>query len=85
MRVCRKQKIRLETSAPYTPQENGKIKRVGGTITQMARCIILDAILMKTYWLHALDMATKKNMCFHSAIGKTAYKLGMGKNPNLIF
>ena len=30
MRVCRKQKIRLETSAPCTPQENGKIERVWG-------------------------------------------------------
>ena len=27
-RVCRKQKIRLETSAPYTPQENGKLERL---------------------------------------------------------
>ena len=29
-RVCWKQKIRLETSALYTPQENGKIKKVVG-------------------------------------------------------
>ena len=31
--VCRNQKIRLETSAPYTPQENGKTKRVWVTVT----------------------------------------------------
>ena len=82
MRVCRKQKIRIKTSAPHTSQENGNIERVWGPITQMARCIILDATLLKTYWLHALDMATKKNLCLHSAIGKTPYKLSMG---NLIF
>ena len=29
-RVCRKQKLDLETSAPYFPQENGRIERVCG-------------------------------------------------------
>ena len=70
--VCRKQKIRLKTSAPYTPQENGKIEKVWGTITPMARCMIFDANLSKTYWHYALNNATNlKKMYLHSAIGKT--------------
>ena len=85
-RVCRKQKIRLKTSAPYTPQENGKIERLWGTITPMARCMIFDANLSKTYWPYALNMAANlKNMCFHSAIGKTPYESMYGEKPNLNF
>ena len=29
-RFCRNQGIRFENSAPYTPQENGKIERIWG-------------------------------------------------------
>ena len=85
-RVCRKQKIRSETSAPYTPQENGKIKKGWGIITPMARCMIFDANLSKTCWLCALNMATNlKMMCFHSALGKTPYESMYGEKHNLNF
>ena len=84
--VCRKQKIRLKTSPPYTPQEIGKIEKVWGTITPMARCIIFDANLSKTYWPYALNNATNlKKMYFHSAIGKTPYESMYGEKPNLNF
>ena len=84
--ICRKQRIKLETSAPYTPQENGKIERVWGTITPMAGCMIFDANLSKTFWPYALNMATNpKNMCFHSAIGKTPYESMYGEKPNRNF
>ena len=74
--------IRQETSAPYTPQDNGKIEMVWGTITPMARCMIFDANLLKTYWLYALNMATNlKNTCFHSAIGKTPDDCMYGEKP----
>ena len=46
-RVCRKQKIRLETSAPYTPEENRNRERVWGTITPMAPCMFLMRIYRK--------------------------------------
>ena len=85
-RVCKKQKIRLETSAPYTPQKNGKIERLWGTITPMARCMIFDANLSKTVCPYALKVATSlKNMCFLSAIGKTPYKSMYGEKANLNF
>ena len=76
----------METSAPYTPQENGKIERLWGTITPMARCMIFHANLSKTYWPYAHKMAANlKNMCFHSAIGKTPYESMYGEKPNLNF
>ena len=85
-RVCRKQKLRLETSAPYTPLENGKIERVWGTITPMARCMIFDANLLKLIGLMLFNMATNlKNISFHSAIGKTPYESIYGEKLNLNF
>ena len=51
----------------------------------MARCMIFDANLSKTFWPYALNMATSlKIMCFHSAIGKTPYESMYGKNPTLV-
>ena len=62
-RVCRKQKIRLETLAPYTPQENGKIERVWGTITPMARCMIFDAFYRKVIGLMLLIWLLISKIC----------------------
>ena len=85
-RVYRKQKMKLETSAPYTPQQNGKLERLWGTITPMTHCMICDANLSKTNWPYTLNMATNlKNMCFHSALGKTLYNSKYGEKPILNF
>ena len=49
----------------------------------MARCMIFDANLSKTYWPYAPNMAANlKNICFHSAIGKTPYESMYGEKPN---
>ena len=53
--VCRKNGIRQEYSAPpYTPQENGKIERVWGTVTRMARSMLETAGLPEQLWPYAL-------------------------------
>ena len=41
--VCRNNGIQQEFSASYTPQKNGKIERVWGTVTGMARCLMRSA------------------------------------------
>ena len=46
-RCCRNQGIRFENSAPYTPQENGKIERILGTSVAMACCLLDNARLDK--------------------------------------
>ena len=38
--VCRKNGIRQEYSAPYTPEENGKIERMWDTVTGIESCIL---------------------------------------------
>ena len=45
--LCRNNGIRQKFSAPYTPQENGKMERAWGTVTGMARCMMETAGLPK--------------------------------------
>ena len=74
-RLCRENKVRLETSAPYTPEKNGKAERKWGTTTGMTRCLLNNEGLGKEYWTYAMNYAFYiKNYCFHSAIGETPYE-----------
>ena len=82
--LCRRKGVRLEFSAPYTPQENGKVERNWGTITPMARCLLEQSGLEKEYWPYALNMASEiKKFCFHSGIQKTPFEAMYKKKPNL--
>ena len=82
--LCRQKVVRLKFSAPYTPQESGKVERNWGTITPMARCLLEQSSLGKEYWPYALNMASEiKNICFHSGIKKTPFEAMYKKKPNL--
>ena len=75
-RYCRNQGIGFENSAPYIPQENGKIERIWGTSVAMNRCFLDNAGLDKKYWRYALNMAFNvKNMLLHSALEKTPFEM----------
>ena len=82
--LCRQKGVKLEFSAPYTPQENGKVERNLGTFTPMFRCFLEQSGLEKEYWPYALNMASEiKNFCFHSSIQKTPFEAMYQKKPNL--
>ena len=55
--VCRTSGIKQQYSAPYTPEENGKIERAWGTVTGMARCMMATAGVPKQLWPYALSTA----------------------------
>ena len=83
---CRNNGIRQETSAPYTPEENGKIERVWGTICGMARCMIQRANMDKEYWTYALSYAFYiKNLLLHTGTKQTPFERMYGERPNLSF
>ena len=68
----------------YTPQENGKIKRMWGTVTEMARRMLETAGLPKQLWPYALATSFYvKNRCFHSKRNSTPYEMFFGEMPNL--
>ena len=76
--------IRHEFSAPYTPQENGKIERIWGTVVGMSRCMLDNAMMGKKYWPYALRTAFYvKNRCLHAAINMTPFESFFGEKPDI--
>ena len=72
---CTSNGIKQEVSAPYTPEENGKIERAWGTVTGMTRCMMATAGVPKQFWPFALSTAIYlKNRSIHSAHGKTSFE-----------
>ena len=55
--LCTSNGIKQEFSAPYTPEENGKIERAWGTVTGMTRCMMASAGVPKQFWPFALSTA----------------------------
>ena len=47
-----------ETSAPYTPQQNGLAERMNQTLIGGARAMLQHAGLSKGFWAEALNVAT---------------------------
>lgn len=49
--------IEHQTSAPYTPEQNGLAERTNRTLIEKARCMIAHSKLSKKYWAEAVNMA----------------------------
>ena len=50
--------ITRETSAPYTPQQNGLAKRMNQTLVGGARAMLQHTGLSKGFWAEALNITT---------------------------
>ncbi|KAJ8335974.1 hypothetical protein SKAU_G00393170 [Synaphobranchus kaupii] len=82
--LLRKNKIRHETSCPYSPHQNGTAEREGRTLFEMARCMLIDSDLPKSLWHYAIqEAAHTRNRCFNKHMGTTAYSALTGKKCNL--
>ena len=76
--------IKHETSAPYSPRQNGTAERMWRSLFEMARCLLLESELPKSLWMYAVMTAAYiKNRCFNSRLGKTPYEALIGKRPDL--
>lgn len=49
--------IRHQTSAPYTPEQNGLAERMNRTIVEKARCMLFDSNLSIGFWAEAVSTA----------------------------
>ena len=84
-RFCREEKVRFENSAPFTPEENGKVERKWGTIAGITRCLLNNAGLGEENWTYAMNYAFYiRNYCFHSAIVETPYKKCIDPNKTFL-
>ena len=82
--LLRKHAIRHETSAPYSPHQNGTVERAWRSIFSVAKCLLLEANLPKFLWTYAVMTAVYiRNRCFNPRLGKTPYEAFTGKQPNL--
>ena len=82
--LLREHSIRHETSAPYSPHQNGTAERAWRSLFNMARCLLLDAKLPKRMWTYAVMASVYiRNRCFNPRLGKTPYEALIGKQPNV--
>ena len=76
--------IRQEFSAPYSPHQNGTAERSWRTLFDMARCLLFEAKLPKSWWPHALQTSAYiRNRCYNPRLDMTAYEAVTGLRPNL--
>jgi transposase InsO family protein len=49
--------VRLETTAPYSPQSNGKAERLNRTLGEKVRAMLFHANMPESFWAEAMMMA----------------------------
>lgn len=73
-----------ETTAPHTPQQNGRVEREIQSITQMARCMLIGSELGQELYAEAVDCATYiQNRLPNVSTDKTPYELIFNRKPYL--
>ena len=66
--LLRKHAIKHETSAPYSPHQNGTVERAWPwrSLFSMARCLLLEAKLPRHLWTYAVMASVYiQNRCFN--------------------
>lgn len=56
-KICRDAGINHQLTVPYSPQQNGVCERKNRTIVEMARCLLLEKNLPKTFWAEVASTA----------------------------
>ena len=80
----RKNNIKHERSAPYSPHQNETAERQWRTIFEMGRCMLLDKKLPKELWPYAVHTAVYTiNRCLNSRVNKTPCEAWTGRRPNI--
>ena len=63
-RICRELQVKQDFTVPNTPQQNGVTERYNRVITEMTRCLLDEARLLKMFWVRATSTAVRvRNLC----------------------
>ena len=82
--LIKKHCIRHDTSAPYSPHQNGTAERHWRTLFEMGRCLLIQANLAKEFWPYAVMAAAYiRNRCYSNRLEQTPYFALTGRKPNL--
>jgi hypothetical protein len=82
-----KEGIKHEFSSPYTPQQNGVVKRKNRTLLDMARTMLDKYKTPDRFWAEAINTAcySINRLYLHQILKKTSYELLTGKKPNVSY
>ena len=75
--------MKWEPSAPYTPEQNGKAKRLNYTLMSLVRSILSAMHLPKTLWDELIRTVVYLKNRSPDINGITPYELGHHIRPNL--
>ena len=76
--------IRLETSAPHSPEQNGVSERANRTIVEAGRCLLHAKHLAMELWGEAVSCAVYTlNRVSNTTSAVTPYQLWYGTKPNI--
>lgn len=82
--LLNKNTIKHETSAPYSPHQNGTAERQWRTLFEMARCMLIESNLPKRLWTYAvMTAAVIRNRCYNRRTKQTPYYMLTGKKPDM--
>ena len=75
----------MQTTAPYTPQQNGVSERLNRTLVEMARTMLKHKKLEHSFWAEAITTANYiKNRCPTKALQDlTPHEVWTGRKPNI--
>ena len=83
-RLLKKNNIRHELTAPYSPHMNGCAERSWRTLFGTARTLIHESQLPKHLWVYAVSHASYiRNRCYNNRIKDTPYGAVTGQKPDL--
>jgi transposase InsO family protein len=82
---CAEKGIALETTAPYSPSQNGVAERFNRTLVELFRAMLIAHNLPKTLWPEALNYAAYiRNQSYTRALeGKTPKEVWTKHRPNV--
>jgi len=77
--------VRHQTTAPYTPQQNGKAERLNRTLAERVRCMLIESGLPKSLWAEAIVCASyvRNRSPTAAHVGKTPHELFWGDVPDV--
>ncbi|MCP4339240.1 MAG: DDE-type integrase/transposase/recombinase, partial [Desulfobulbaceae bacterium] len=82
---CTEKGIRKETTAPYSPQQNGVSERMNRTLVEKARAMLYESKLPHRFWAEAIATAVhvRNRSPTVSLSGKTPYECWFGRKPSV--
>jgi transposase InsO family protein len=85
IKFCREEGITIETTAPYSPSQNGVAERFNRTLIELVRAMLIAKGLPTFLWDEAVNHATYiRNRSPTKALkGKTPHEAWTGKKPDV--